>query len=144
MRILSLLFSFLFLVSSAWAHGLKGEIGRGGIVITAQYENNEPISYAKVEIFAPNSKIRFQSGRTDKNGRFSFVPDRKGKWQVIIDDEDGHKLTIFVSVNNVLNSEVKRETADLLIFTKVILGILAIFGLFCLTITLKDVLKRIS
>lgn len=84
------------------AHGVTGEVFKGGIVVFAQYDTGEPMSYAKIEIYAPNSQAKFQGGRTDRNGKFSFVPDMPGEWKVIVDDEIGHRLTISISVNEAL------------------------------------------
>jgi nickel transport protein len=58
------------------------------------YEAGDPMSYAAVEIFSPReSNIPFQTGRTDKNGTFSFIPDAEGMWLVSADDGDDHGST---------------------------------------------------
>ena len=46
--------------------------------ITAQYDDGEFMSYAGVEVKAPGSDIAFQTGRTDRNGCFVFLPDAQG------------------------------------------------------------------
>jgi nickel transport protein len=84
------------------AHGAKGEVSRGGIVVLAQYDTGEPMSYAKVEIYAPDSQAKFQTGRTDRNGKFSFIPDVPGEWKVIVDDEMDHRLIVVIPVNESL------------------------------------------
>jgi len=132
----------IFIPVNIFAHGVKGEISKGGIVITAKYDTDEPMSYAKVEVYAPDSKIKFQTGRTDRNGRFAFVPDIAGKWHLSVDDGIGHKLNMDVEINESLKKSSKElSKGDFFIFFKnirVIIGILTIFIIFLL---LKFLLK---
>jgi nickel transport protein len=84
---------------SCRAHGVDGIVERAeGYCVTAQYDDGEPMSYAAVEIKAPDSKIAFQKGRTDRNGRFMFQPDAPGRWQAIVQDGMGHRLALDVAV----------------------------------------------
>lgn len=79
------------------AHGVEGDLSYGeGYCVTAQYDDGEPMSYAAVEIQAPDSEIEFQNGRTDRNGRFMFQPDAPGRWQAIVKDGMGHRLALDV------------------------------------------------
>ncbi len=68
------------------------------VMIEASYDTGEPMSYARVEIHAPDSKIKFQVGRTDRNGRFAFVPDVPGQWRLAVLDGLGHRLSLNVKV----------------------------------------------
>lgn len=52
------------------------------------------MSYAAVEVFFNKEKLPFQNGRTDQNGRFLFLPDKNGQWQVKVNDGMGHQLTV--------------------------------------------------
>lgn len=81
------------------AHGVRGKLGSGGVVVTAEYDTGEPMSYARVEVSAPNTKISFQSGRTDRNGCFVFFPDTPGMWKVAVDDEIGHRLEMEIPID---------------------------------------------
>jgi len=84
-----------------------------------------------VEIFSPASKIPFQSGRTDKNGRFCFFPDTPGKWKIVVDDEIGHRLELQISVNKKLKvSWQVRKHEEFSIPVKILVGISFIFGIF--------------
>jgi len=96
------LFLVLFglLPSLCNAHGAKGTVRDGGITVRAVYDTGEPMSYAKVKISAPQAELTFQSGRTDRNGRFCFFPDIAGEWKVIVDDEIGHRLELKVPVTD--------------------------------------------
>ena len=82
-------------VSTAWGHGTEGEIKPAqGILVFAAYDDGEPMSYAAIEITGPDSPVPFQKGRTDRNGRFMFSPDRKGTWQIAVNDQLGHRLAM--------------------------------------------------
>jgi nickel transport protein len=63
------------------------------------------MNYAKVKIDAPGGEHTFQSGRTDRNGRFCFFPDVQGEWKMIVDDEMGHRLEVKVPVDDALRLE---------------------------------------
>lgn len=80
------------------AHGTEGAVCQGGWVVEAKYVGGEVMSFAKVTVTAPQSDKPFQTGRTDRNGKFAFVPDAPGTWQVVADDEMGHRLTMAVEV----------------------------------------------
>lgn len=130
--IIALIFIF---PTSVYAHGVMGKVGKGGIVVTAQYDTGEPMSYAKVEISAPDSKLPFQSGRTDRNGRFCFLPDTPGTWKVVVDDEIGHRLELEIPVNKALDVKEKALSQNFIDYylsryTKAIIGICLIFVFF--------------
>ena len=116
------------------AHGVRGDTGRGGIAVTASYDTGEAMSYARTKIMAPGSKLVFQSGRTDRNGRFCFFPDAQGDWRVVVDDEMGHRLALTVAVGKGLEPEKKggggeSSQPSLTRFEKILMGLSIIFGL---------------
>jgi nickel transport protein len=122
------------LPSPLFAHGVKGTVKVGGLVINAQYDTGEAMSYARVKISAPGAKLTFQSGRTDRNGRFCFFPDTPGDWKVVVDDEMGHRLEVTVPVNEHLVREEDTQSAKarqsaLSRYEKALMGISIIFGL---------------
>ena len=85
----------LLMTAACRAHGVEGYIERmAGYCITAEYDDGEPMSYAAVEIRSPDGDIAFQTGRTDRNGRFMLYPDRPGQWQVLVQDGMGHRLAL--------------------------------------------------
>ena len=85
--------------SQGWAHGLRGQLaGEKIICATAHYDDGEAMAYGEVEISAPQSKLPFQSGRTDRNGVFCFQPDISGQWQITMGDEMGHQVRLAASV----------------------------------------------
>ncbi len=122
------------LPSSLFAHGVKGLVKEGGLVVTAQYDTGEAMSYSRVKISAPDAKLPFQSGRTDRNGRFCFFPDTPGDWKVVVDDEMGHRLEVTVPVNEQLVREEDTQSAKagqsaLSRYEKALMGISIIFGI---------------
>lgn len=56
------------------------------------------MSWSEVKITAPDTGTVFQSGQTDRNGRFMFFPDGHGTWEVVIQDGMGHRLPLDVTV----------------------------------------------
>jgi len=88
----------LLLPQTVQAHGTEGAVCQGGWVVEAKYAGGEVMSFAKVTVTAPNGDKPFQTGRTDRNGKFAFVPDVPGNWRFVADDEMGHRLTLAVEV----------------------------------------------
>lgn len=116
------------------AHGVKGDIRTGGMVITARYDTDEPMSYAETIIRPPQADLDFQSGRTDRNGRFCFYPDVPGEWQVIVDDGMGHRLTLAVPVDETFIKSGKLSSQALTPNAvskpvKILMGLCIIFGI---------------
>lgn len=69
------------------------------VVVRAKYGGSDPVAFAKVQVLSPGpSRSEYQNGLTDRNGRFSFVPDGPGAWLVVVDDEEGHRREITVEV----------------------------------------------
>jgi nickel transport protein len=119
-------------------HGVEGSIGPApGYQVTALYDDGEPMSYAAVEIKAPDAKIAFQTGRTDRNGIMMFQPDQPGLWQAVVSDGMGHRLALEIGV-----AAENRAAADKAAQTQgagrsgagrvqaIITGLALIFGLF--------------
>ena len=133
MAIITILYCLIspLLISPIHAHGVRGKVGAGGIIVTAEYDTGEPMSYAKTKIIAPNSKLTFQSGRTDRNGRFCFFPDTPGEWKIIVDDEIGHRLELSILINKDMKPiENLIEQNPLSIPIRALIGISFIFGIF--------------
>ena len=124
-----------FIPGSVFAHGVEGTVQEGGLTVTALYGSGEPMSYAKVKIAAPGAELTFQSGRTDRNGRFCFFPDTAGEWAVVVDDEMGHRLEVKVPVDEelALKEIGKPEGSKELVssrYGKALMGVCIVFGLF--------------
>jgi nickel transport protein len=98
--VLSSLFFAGLTAASVWAHGVEGYLEPAqGYCVTALYDDGEPMSYAAVEITAPESGSVFQTGRTDRNGCFMFRPDGSGRWQAVVKDGMGHRVALELAVD---------------------------------------------
>ncbi len=101
----------LLMAGQGWAHGVRGVIDtRQAACILAEYDGGDPMSYGSVEIIAPDSKLLFQSGRTDRNGWFCFLPDIPGDWQLDTSDAMGHKLRLTSTVDENMIPSAGDET----------------------------------
>jgi nickel transport protein len=114
------------------AHTVNYEIQQKGIAVRIFYGAEDPASYSEYEIFGPGDKLPHQTGRTDKNGFVSFVPDRQGIWKVKVLGESTHGfhgMTTEVKVDKDFNLEsFKKPLAAT--YTKLVTGISLIIGLF--------------
>ncbi|MDY6853198.1 MAG: hypothetical protein SWO11_00605 [Thermodesulfobacteriota bacterium] len=130
----------LVIVESVWSHGVRGRIDSGsGTLVEAKYDDGEPISYAGIEIFDPEGGLPFQTGRTDRNGRFLFYPDMMGNWKVVVNDGTGHRLVLKTEIDSSLNIKETNErhgrglimnNSSFLGYARIIVGISIIFGIF--------------
>ena len=122
------------LPSVLYAHGVTSKIDTGGMVVSAMYDTGEPMDYARVTISAPDTNLKFQSGRTDRNGRFCFFPDVSGDWKVVVDDEMGHRLEVNVTVDEAMAMQANPENTNsrlgfLTRCEKAVMGVSIIFGI---------------
>jgi nickel transport protein len=138
MKYRSWIFSFLAIAAMSpallYAHGVTSKIDTGGIVVSALYDTGEVMDYAKVTILAPDANLKFQSGRTDRNGRFCFFPDVSGDWRIVVDDEMGHRLEVNVPVDKGMVLQANPENGNsgrglLSGFEKIVMGVSIIFGI---------------
>ncbi len=72
------------------------------VMISASYEGTEAASFIAVTVHAPPSADgkadAFQTGRTDVEGKFVFLPTAPGDWRVQLDDEMGHRVEVVAKV----------------------------------------------
>ena len=128
----------LLCVTSGWSHGVWGQVARSeGHLVTAEYDDGEPMSYAAVEIKGPGSDIAFQTGRTDRNGHFMFFPDSQGHWQIVVQDGMGHRLALSSEVTgDAAGSKIpepppqQAHAPGMTRAGKAIMGLSIIFGVF--------------
>ena len=86
------------------------------IEVKAIYEDGTPMSNAQVVIYAPdNPAIPWQKGTTDKEGKFSFIPqsNTSGNWDIKI-RQSGHGdiLSIPWQTENVASAFESRQTVS--------------------------------
>lgn len=133
------------LAASGWllGHGIQVEVKQLSpvVVITSGYSQASPLKDAAVTIFAPDEN-KFQTGRTDLMGGFTFKPDRDGSWKFIVDDGTGHKKEVLIDINKSFFSEEQSRNSystpmqkpavfcALPLYLKILLGLSLIFGIF--------------
>ena len=107
------------------------------------------MSYREAKVFSPqDSKFAVQSGRTDEQGRFAFIPDSPGEWRVIVRDEEGHQCEAKINLSQEFfsagatsdsqdNNQQKNFPEGLELFIRALLGVSLIFNAAFLIITVK-------
>ncbi len=82
----------LFAALPAAAHGVETRImDEGAATVEFRFTDGAPLAFAEALVTAPDgSSEPAATGRTDRNGRFSFYPDQAGQWRVEVHDEGGH------------------------------------------------------
>jgi hypothetical protein len=96
----ALLSAVLMLASMpAMAHGVETRIlGEGAATVEFRFADGTPLAFAEALVSAPGDVAEpAATGRTDRNGRFSFFPDRAGEWRIEVHDEGGHVARAFVT-----------------------------------------------
>jgi nickel transport protein len=70
----------------ALAHGAHIQSrSTDAIEIQASYDSGDPMAEAQVQVFAPDDpQTPVFTGMTDGAGRFVFVPDQPGDWEVSV------------------------------------------------------------
>ncbi len=111
---------FLLIFSFSTAHEVITQVKKDtAVVIEVKYPDGMPFSYESYEIYPPdNSKIPFAKGKTDRNGRIIFLPDKKGVWIVRAFSSDGHGFVKKIDIKDLEYKE--KNSSDR--FTKVIIG----------------------
>ena len=136
----------LILTLSAFAHGIYYDLIEGAIAVRITAPNNEPISNAKVEVYAPEASLAFVQGRSDINGNFAFLPDSKGVWKVLINadsDHGGHLKEFTINIDDKFKIKDFEKPPYERYFTIIsVLGFLfGIFGVFSMIKSRKDTNK---
>ena len=82
--------------ASAAAHDILHRVEPGGAVAVKVYETDgDVVNGARYDVYSPRDPGKpFQTGRTDKNGYLSFVPDAQGVWRVKVTGDDGHGIDV--------------------------------------------------
>ncbi len=99
------------------------------VVLRATYGGAEAVSFAQVQVFAPAASAgEYQTGRTDRRGCFSFVPETGGAWRVVIDDEEGHRREVDVTVPEPFDSGAPPPPPRASRFERALVGLALILG----------------
>ncbi|BDG01808.1 hypothetical protein [Anaeromyxobacter oryzae] len=117
----------------AHAHEILHDVERGRAVAVKVYESDgDLVADAPYQIYSPaDPATAWASGRTDRNGWLSFVPDAPGAWRVKVVGEEGHGLDARVDVTAAAATAARKSglpgTAFIL---RPLLGVAAIAALF--------------
>jgi nickel transport protein len=125
------LFPAVLLIANLAAHELEATVtlAAPAVVIRAAYAGSEPVPFAKVQVLTPSSPAQeFQAGVTDRRGYFSFVPDGPGAWRVVIDDEEGHRREVAVTVPDPFHASVSATGRSTSRLERAVLGLAIIIG----------------
>jgi len=93
------LLSLMSLPAIALAHGTNIQSRTTAAVeIQASYDSGEPMAEAQVQVYAPDEpQTPAFSGVTDTDGRYVFVPNQPGDWEVSV-RQAGHGDITVISV----------------------------------------------
>ncbi|MGY0162967.1 hypothetical protein [Edwardsiella tarda] len=82
---------------SVLAHDLSSDQAR---VVQFGYSTGDDAPFAQIKVYAPNdAATEYQNGRTDRLGRFAFVPNQRGEWRLEMRDGMGHALSHPITVS---------------------------------------------
>ena len=144
--ILALAFCLLLPIATASAHGMYYRVDEHGVSVRFFYTQTDPASYSPYEVFGPEDTIPHKTGRTDKNGFVSFLPDRAGTWTVTVSGESDHGLhpktvTIEIGEGLFVDSYKKPLVAE---YLTVFMGLTMILFLYSLWVQFGRVSKSKS
>lgn len=129
---LAVMAGLIFFPAHARAHGVGYRHSElKAIPLEFFYSTGEKMSYCEARVFSPNDeKFAAQTGRTDEQGRFAFVPDSAGEWRVIVRDNEGHQCSASITVGETLSASQEESSLpqgiELLI--RALLGVSVIFN----------------
>jgi nickel transport protein len=97
-------------------------------VVSVSYPFGQIPMFEPYRVYAPDSEVAFQTGRTDSLGRVSFLPDRSGEWRVVVTTEDGHGIEAAVRIDeaaDLVGSDARHSGGPLMVLAGVgyLLGI---------------------
>lgn len=112
------------------AHEIRHTVVRAdAVVVTLAYADQTPFAFASYEVFRAGESAPFQTGKTDQQGRVTFLPDREGAWLVKAFTTDGHGLEVRLRTDrSSLAESENRPLVDR--YPRLSMGLGVIFGLF--------------
>ena len=132
---LAVMVSLLCSSSCSYAHGTGyRQSSLKAVPLEFAYSTGEAMSYRETRVYSPSDeKFAVQSGRTDESGRFSFVPNVKGEWRVIVRDEEGHQCEAKIDITDefLSGTETLRTQSETFsdIPVRALLGVSLIFNI---------------
>lgn len=113
---------------AAYPHDIHCQV-LPGLCVRAQYDREEPVANAKVEVYAPGDlKNPILQGRTDDKGEFYFMAHRQGMWLIRITDATGHVAVKEFTVDESLAAQPTANPAPSLV-QKIAMAICVVWAL---------------
>ena len=132
---------FVLFSALGYCHSVDYQVdsARAVVVATRFSDEDDVASYSPFEVFRPQEKIAFQTGRTDQLGRVVFAPDKPGTWLVKVQADSTHGLhgisvPIEVGADAVIVNYKRPLVAT---HTKLVVGVALLFGFFGLLSLLR-------
>ncbi len=118
----------------SYAHGVGYRHSElGAVVLEFFYSTGEKMSYREARVYSPkDSKFAAQTGRTDEQGRFAFIPDVSGEWRVVVKDEEGHQCEANITISEALTASVNSDNSGYSVndlWLRAILGVSILFNI---------------
>jgi len=136
---LALLIMLLTFADDVHAHTVNYDVQQRSVAaVKVFYSADDPASYSAFEVYAPEGgDLPYQTGRTDRNGFVTFIPDRQGIWKVKVLGESAHGyhgVTVEVKVDKDMNLESFKKplAAQYVKFVTGISLIIGVFGIYAL------------
>ncbi|MFC1627483.1 hypothetical protein ACFL3H_00030 [Gemmatimonadota bacterium] len=133
----------LFLTASAPHHGIEVKMAWNApaLIATCTWSGGGPAAGVPVSIYAPDeSEETWQSGETDANGLFAFLPDRAGEWRFVADDGMGHRDSSVFSLPPDFRDQVPIDVQQP--EKKGVLPTVGLVALACLVVVLTVISRR--
>jgi len=114
----------------AFGHDLEFVVGdAAAVVVSFSYPGAGDFAFESYEVYHEGEDVPFQVGRTDRQGRLVFVPDRPGKWRIKAFAEDGHGREFSIATD--ARGGVQQVGQPMLSRNlRIAVGVALIFGLF--------------
>ena len=124
-----------------FAHGVSYTVNDGkAIIISANFTQNTPVAYGKIDIYEGDSAIALLHGQTDSYGKFAFLPPKSGVYRVELtafSDHGEHKSEFSVTVNDDFSVEKYDELAYIK-YQGILSAIGLLLGIFGILVLIKS------
>jgi hypothetical protein len=117
---------------AGFPHGIQLEKDLSVLGVRVLDESGSPLRGENVLVYSSDEdSVPVWKGKTDDDGRFSFSPERAGKWRVVVADGIGHRAELFLDEGAVpFPARPDR-------FARVLAGVGFLFGLFGLWVLFR-------
>ena len=100
-----LLLPLFFFIGNVYAHkvSISAHIRDGAVYTGSTYNDNYPVKNGTIKVFDVNDKLLL-SGKTDNNGKFSFIiPPNEKELKIVLTTYEGHRDELKLSIHDTEN-----------------------------------------